>query len=145
MAYVPGVKNDVFISYARIDDQPAIGKQGWVTRFVADLTRVLESRVGLGTNEKLAIFFDRRDLKSNQYLEELKENARRSAAFAAIVSPSYVKRDWTNAECAAFREGSHADGRIFAIDHLPVEKPDVYPEPFSSLARKKFWVQEELS
>jgi hypothetical protein len=145
MPYVPGVDNDVFISYARIDDAAAPGEQGWVSRFVADLGRILASTVGIGTNENLKIFFDQRDLKANQYLDELRQNVRRSAAFIAIVSPSYVKRDWTKQELAAFQESGHIDGRIFAIDNMPLEHPDTYPAPFASLARKKFWVQDEHS
>src|SRR5712692_9026146 len=130
MPYVPGVLNDVFISYARLDDAAAADQQGCVSRFVADLERVLKRHVGLGSDEELKIFFDRRDLSSNEHLDVLKENARQSAAFVAIISPSYVKRDWTRAELAAFRDNGDSDGRVFAIESLPLDKTETYPEPF---------------
>jgi len=50
MAFVPGYKHDIFISYAREDNQPHSGiAQGWVSTLVKDLQEMLALK--LGSNE----------------------------------------------------------------------------------------------
>src|ERR1051326_1623375 len=100
MAYVREFKNDVFVSYAHADNQPNPFGDRWVNEFVKNLETELRRR--LGGTEDLRIFFDSRSLRGNDHLQVLLENARSSAVFVAIVSPSYVARTWTQDELAAF-------------------------------------------
>ena len=97
MAFVPGFEHDVFVSYAHFDNEPDTQEIRWVSRFQADLKVALRQRLGVDPN----IFFDNRSLQ-NQFLQELTDNARRSAAFVPIMSPSYMKREWTIKELESF-------------------------------------------
>src|SRR6202023_1641586 len=112
MAYVPGVKNDVFISYAHIDNEAPPGSEGWVRSFVSHLQHEIKLRIGLRSDQELTIFFDERSVRSGDHLDMLKDNARQSAAFVAIVSPTYVVRDWPQEELEAFSKTPNALGRI---------------------------------
>ena len=143
MPYVPGVANDVFISYAHTDNEAPSDRERWVSRFVGHLDRELKRRIGLASDEELKIYFDERSTRTNDLLETFKENARSSAAFVAILSPSYLARDWPQAELAAFTSASNCTGRIFLIESLPAERS--YPPVLASLKRAQFWTQPEHS
>jgi hypothetical protein len=143
VAYVPGVTNDVFISYAHTDNEAPSDHERWVSRFVGHLDRELKRRIGLASDEELKVYFDERSIRSNDHLEMFKENARSSAAFVAIVSPSYLARDWPQAELAAFSSAPNSMGRIFVIETLPPERS--YPAVLASLKRAQFWTQPENS
>jgi hypothetical protein len=142
-SYVPGAEYDVFISYAHIDNEAASDQEGWVSRFVADLRRALRRQIGLASNQGVNIFFDEDSVGSNHKLSMLKEKASNSAAFVAIISPSYVIRDWTRDELAAFSAPADATGRIFAVESMPLERQEDYPETFRDLIRQPFWRRKE--
>ncbi len=139
MAYVPGKTHDVFISYARVDDVPGPNDhdKGWVSWFVTYLEVELRRRLG-GTTE-LRVFFDRRDLQSNQQLAELETAARQSAVFVAIASPAYAQRPWTQRELAAFVKEARDLHRLFAVECLPLDDGETYPEPLQNHVRQKLW------
>lgn len=139
MAYVPGVKYDLFISYARIDDEAASAADGWVSAFVGDLGRAVKSRLGIRSNQELEVFFDRRNLRSDDDLDTLRKNARSAAVFVAIVSPSYVVRDWPQEELGAFTDDPRSAGRLFAIERLPANRREDYPKPLRDMNRIAFW------
>jgi len=138
MAYVPEFKHDIFISYARADD--AMDPQGvqWVSDFQVYLRRTVKQH--LYGNEP-AVFFDALDLDPNQPIQTVLANARQSAVFLPVISPSYVARRWPNDELNAFSEEVGEQGRIFAIELLPV--PDELPLPLRNLRRKEFWWKDE--
>jgi hypothetical protein len=101
--------------------------------------RTLRRQIGLASNEDISFFFDQHSVAPGDHLDLLKQRARNSAAFVAVVSPSYVVRDWTREEVAAFNAGADPTGRIFAIESTPLDRAEDYPEPFRSLAREAFW------
>src|SRR5712692_4743516 len=143
MPYVPGVVNDVFISYAHVDNQTPFAKRGWVSHFAAHLHHELTLRIGLGSREEIRCFFDERGIHPSDHLDKLKENVRQSAAFVAIVSPSYVAREWPQQELETFAELPNSAGRIFVVESLPPETP--YPAALQGLIRTEFWTQPEHS
>jgi formylglycine-generating enzyme required for sulfatase activity/WD40 repeat protein len=143
VAYVPSVTNDVFISYAHADNDAPFERERWVTRFVRDLERELKSRIPLASNEDLKIYFDEGSIRSNDNVVLSEKNARSSAIFVAIVSPSYFARVWPQAELAAFMSVSSSAERIFVIESLPPERS--YPPALASLTYAKFWTQPEHS
>lgn len=144
MVYVPGFENDIFISYAHIDDEAASESERWVRRLVADLSRAVRQRIGLRSNENIKIYFDKRSLRANDLLQSFEGAASRSACFVAIVSPSYVVRDSTLAELRAFTEMPHSQHRVFALETLPVD--DVLcPAELKKLTRSRFWTRPEHS
>src|SRR3954468_15776085 len=98
MAYVPGCQYDVFISYAHYDNEADTQDIRWVSRFQADLKKALCQRLGVEPE----IFFDTRALQAHHALDELVPIVQGSAIFLPILSPSYVKREWTLRELEAF-------------------------------------------
>jgi hypothetical protein len=138
MAFVPGFEHDVFISYAHFDNEPDTQEIRWVSRFQADLKTALRQRLGTEPN----IFFDTRNLQAHHDLEMLTENVSRSAAFLAILSPSYVKREWTIKELECFEQIATGRNRIVTVELLPVKESDFHP-CFLRLKRAQFWWKDE--
>jgi hypothetical protein len=131
MGFLSQFEHDVFISYAHFDNA---GDERWVTRFGEDLKRALTQRLG----EEPDVFFDEKALQGNEQLEELKTRAYNSAIFVPVVTPSYVKRNWTTEELNAFARNAD-DKRVFAIDALPLDSESHYPPALRELIRKPFW------
>ena len=96
MAYVPDYDHDVFVSYARLDDQ---GESAWVTNLVRHLDTELKQRLG---TKDLRIWIDH-SLDGNRPLTpEIMQAIRRSATLIVIVSPSYIASEWCGEERNAF-------------------------------------------
>ena len=65
MAFLPVYDHDVFVSYARIDDEPLVGAQrGWVTTLINSLETVVRQKLGF---KDFAIWMDR-ELAGNRPL-----------------------------------------------------------------------------
>lgn len=142
MPFVDGFRNDIFVSYAHADNEEGIGSDPWVSQLVRYLDTSLRQRLGCG--EELRVFFDRRDLTTNHELESMLKEARASAVFLAVLSPSYVKREWTRKELDAFAEQPEARERLFALELLPLDSPDDYPEAVRNKIRARFWQSQGL-
>src|SRR5262245_20839558 len=140
MAYIQEFKNDVFVSYAHADNQPNPVGACWVNQFVEHLE--VELRRRLGGTQHLKFYFYNRSLRGNDHLRVLLENARASAAFLAILSPSYAARTWTRDELAAFGFAAGETGRLFALEVLPVDEHEGIPEEIVHLNRTRFWWNE---
>lgn len=143
MPYLTGFTNDIFISYASVDNEPDAQDVRWVSRFRGDLETALRRRLG----QDLAIFFDQADLHAYDELEMLLKNSRSSAIFLAVCSPSYVARDWTLQELKAFCETAKKAGgpnRLVTIEALPVEGSSLPPE-FENLKRTRFYTSDKDS
>jgi hypothetical protein len=138
MAFVPGVDHDVFISYAHFDNEPDSQEVRWVSRFQADLKTALRQRLGT----EPSIFFDTRNLQAHHDLQMLTENVCKSAAFLAILSPSYVNREWTIKELEAFDQIATDKNRIVTVELLPVKDKELHPR-FLRLKRSQFWWKDE--
>lgn len=142
MAFVPGAKNDVFISYAHFDNEGGVTGERWVSDFVHRLEGALKQRLGY----PVGIYFDTRSLEGHQNLSEILENVRQSAVFVPILSPSYVNRKWTKDELDAFAVAGSPDSRIiFTIERLPLETEAEYPEALRERKRTNFWYRTEDS
>ena len=138
MVYIPGCKYDVFISYAHFDNEADTQDIRWVSRFQADLKKALCQRLGVEPE----IFFDTRALQAHHVLDELLPIVRDSAIFVPILSPSYVKREWTLRELEAFESTQSERNRIVTVELLPVKESD-YPPRFLRLKRTQFWWSDE--
>jgi hypothetical protein len=93
MAYVPGYSNDVFLSYAHGDD-PA-----WIQAFEQALSRAVRGRLG----HEISIWQDLKRLRvGNDWQAEISEAISKTAAFVAVLSPSYQTSDWCSRELRAF-------------------------------------------
>ena len=137
MTFVSGFANDLFISYASVDDQPDAQEKRWVSQFRHGINMALRQRLG----SDISMYMDRTDLRPNEMLDEQLKNVRQSAIFVAICSPSYVAREWTLGElkafCAAIK-GSEALSRVAFIELLPFET-DRLPTELRTLTRLRFY------
>lgn len=129
-------EHDVFISYAHIDDErdPLDGR--WVTDFVEDLTSALNS---FGYFDELRIYRDTRNLEAGQKLEELRRKVQASAVFLGILSPNYVRRDWTIREFNCFQEVAGNSNRTILVQKMPFAKGAAYPAAMEDLYRPPFF------
>ena len=142
MAYVPNCKCDVFVSFAHLDDVAIGNSPPWVSSFAGDLKKVLRMRLGVREEEGLHVYFTgHSSLETGVNLEAaLMENASSSAIFVAVTSPAYVVEDsWTMRELAAFHKSTGGEGRVYAIEHSPLDSNDEYPATLRELKRMAFW------
>lgn len=134
MGYLPGYKHDVFVSYAHFDNEEDSQDVRWVSRFQADLKNALRQRLG----EDPDVFYDTRNFEANDHVDILLENARDSAVFLPVFSPSYVSRDFTIGELKAFCERGPEATRIVTVELLPVEEEKNHPL-LRGRKRTPFW------
>jgi hypothetical protein len=108
MAYVDGFEHDIFLSYARKDDEAAGGETGWVTAFEERLRIFLQRKVG-----DVEIWRDQRQIAGNQRFDDTIRSALdTSAVFVALNSCRYVASDYCKQELAHFRRiGPAVDDR----------------------------------
>lgn len=118
-------ENDIFVSYAHIDDQPLVeGQKGWISSF----HRVLEIRLGQLLGRQPRIWRDPKLQGNDVFADRLVERLPRVAIIASIVSPRYLKSDWCMRELREFQKASAASGgmrignkvRVFKIVKTPV-------------------------
>jgi hypothetical protein len=140
MSYVPDYKWDVFVSFANNDNDAAQQKDRWVNRFVSDLKIGIKNWVG--NADKLAVFFEIDTLPAGTELDTLQEYARSSAIFIAVVSPSYIKRNWTLHELSAFSGSGDSSGRLIAIECRPVGDYENLPDRLRKISVKPFFIQD---
>jgi TIR domain-containing protein len=134
MGYVPGYKHDIFVSYAHFDNETDSQDVRWVSRFQLDLRNALRQRLG----QEPDVFFDTRNFEAHEHTDRLLENARASAVFVVIFSPSYVSREFTIGELKAFHENAPDVARIVTVELLPVDEDLIHPL-LSGRKRTPFW------
>jgi hypothetical protein len=142
MSYVPNYRCDVFVSFAHLDDEAIGGRPPWVKSFASDLKKTLRRSLGVREEEGLKVYFTGHgDLETGVDLQsELMKNASSAATFVAVTSPAYVVDDsWTMRELAAFQQSTGGAGRVFAIEHSPLDSLDEYPLSIRNLKRMAFW------
>lgn len=114
-AFVPGFEYDLFISYAHQDDTR------WVQAFEDELSDEISRRLGLA----ISTWQDTGKLRAGENWQTgIQEGIRTSAAFVAIVSPSYQNSIWCARERNEFKKqfpATQADfaGRFFKAVKTP--------------------------
>src|SRR5262245_13324760 len=107
MAYIPGFKWDLFISYP-------MEAESWSRRFEADL-RAAEP---LAAATDLAIYFPRRDWQRDEISDDVLEAVRNSALFVAVLTKnSFVEGEtrFLQREMEAFRQSGPLQRRFCPI------------------------------
>src|SRR5215475_9348128 len=125
MAFVAGVKHDVFLSYAH--GNPILRE--WSLRVEGLLRGSLGTLLGDRDN-LLSIFTDKDSLQGNDFLTpQLKTGVESSAALVIILTRHYVKSPWCQGEAKWFTAvATNAAARIFVIRAQPVPAAD-WPSP----------------
>jgi|ERR1039457_630470 hypothetical protein len=100
MAYVPGFRNDVFISYAHGDGEPPVSAdgKGWVAHLRDRLHAAIRLRLGFSPN----IWMDKRDLDPNVNFDNEIHDQLDSAVLILVASPTYIASDYCEKERKAF-------------------------------------------
>jgi len=141
-------EGDAFISYAHLDNIELVqGRKGWV----ANLHRALEVRVGQLLGKQPQIWRDPKLAGNDFFAETLIERLQRVAALITVISPRYVKSEWTRRELAEFWKAAERQGnlrlgergRIFKILKTPVPLEQHPPELQSLLGYEFFRIDPE--
>jgi hypothetical protein len=139
MAYVPGFEWDLFISYPReINEGDALDFQ-WVKEFHRLLEKEIKLRLG---SSELKIYFDDRDFRATDHLEEdLLEAVRKSALFLPITSRLYVdNKKFTMRELREFCAPGDFKRRIVIVELLPIAV-GYRPNELNGPKRNPFFVE----
>lgn len=124
-AYVPGLKNDVFISYCHGDNVPEDpGRRGWISDFGERLRVKLKQLLG----EPAEVWWDKK-LSGDHALDlEIKTRIENTAVFLAIVSPLYLKSEYCALErqwfLHAFRDKILVGSRMRGMRVVKTPKSD---------------------
>ena len=129
MAFVPGYDNDVFISYAHVDNEPIdYGgiSTGWVTCLKQQLQKLIDQQ--LGRKSAARIWMDLDDLAGNESVTPTLDGAvRKTATLVVVLSNGYLRSQWCKKEIQSFVEAARSDGRLFVIHHTNIaleERPE---------------------
>jgi len=141
MAYVPGWQNDIFVSYARVDDQPLPGaSDGWVSVLVDALRTLLAQQ--LGRAEVLRMWRDLQIAGHAPLTPEIFGALRGSATLLLILSEGYLASDWCWREYGEFIALAGASTRrVFVVERMPVDR-DRKPAALRELTGYPFWVRD---
>ena len=141
-------EGDAFISYAHIDNlELEDGHGGWV----ANLHRALEIRLAQLLGKQTRIWRDPK-LQGNDALSDtLLEKVRRAATLVPVLSPRYVKSEWSLRELAEFCDACEQQGgirigekaRIFKVMKTPIPREFHPPELQELLGYEFFRVDPE--
>jgi len=102
--------NDVFISYAHIDNESLTeGQKGWISQF----HRTLEVRLRQLMGENPKVWRDQKLMGNDVFDETLVDQFSTARVMVSIVSPRYVKSEWCQREALEFHDAAEKSGGVF--------------------------------
>jgi hypothetical protein len=137
-------ENDIFVSYAHIDDQALVeGQKGWISSF----HRALEVRLAQLLGREPRIWRDPKLQGNDIYSDRLVQCLPGVAVLVSVVSPRYVRSDWCMRELKEFVKATSTTGgtrrgdkaRVFKIVKTPVPLVQ-QPADFQELLGYDFFV-----
>ncbi len=130
MGYLPPFEEDVFISYAHLDDDTLPReRRGWVAQLDYDLKQLVAAKL----REDPAVWRDP-DIRSNEDFEAvISESLARAATLLCVMSPTFLDGKWCQRELEEFVSSAErnvglqigAKNRIFKVEKLPVDPKKV--------------------
>ena len=141
MAYTSDWQNDVFVSYAQVDDQPLSGaSDGWVGTLVDALKVLLGQQ--LGRTDALAVWRDVQLPGHAPLTPEILARVRSSATLLIVLSEGYLSSEWCRRECREFVALAGARTRqLFVVERMPID-PARKPAELRELIGYPFWVRD---
>ncbi len=142
----PKFENDVFVSYAHIDDQVlAEGQTGWIATF----HRALQVRLGQLLGKPPKIWRDPKLQGNDVFADKLVDRLPQVAVLVSVLSPRYVKSEWCLRELNEFlrvTEGARiADKlRVFKVVKTPILR-DQTPPPLQPVLGYEFFTVDSQS
>lgn len=138
MTFLREFEDDIFISYAHIDNQPlADGQKGWITSF----HKALEVRLSQLLGERPEFWRDEAKLRGNDFFNDaIILRLPKIAILVSVITPRYVKSGWCLKEIQEFYKVAEQTGgvriddksRIFKVVKTPVP-PDRHPPELQDL------------
>jgi hypothetical protein len=119
MPYVPGFANDIFISFAHVDNF-----DGWVEEFQSQLRNRL-----LQIGADVTIWRDSKLRGTDIFSDEIFSQLQQSALLISIVSPTGIKSNWCEDERQAFERLAELNGGLRFGNHLRAIKVVKTPLP----------------
>lgn len=145
MAYLPEFKTDIFISYARVDNDKVDPREdGWVARFVKHLEIELNQMTGRIGDVKL--WWDP-TLDDNQLFDVTIQNRiNQSALFMSLTSNGYLRSEYCRKELHWFRESAEKQswglrvGERLRVVNVMLNNipPSDWPDEFQGAIGSKF-------
>jgi hypothetical protein len=144
-AFVTGFEQDIFVSYAHVDNEPDFdGEDGWVSTLERLLTRRLKKLLGRGC---CSVWRDQELAKYIDFEPQIVKSLESCATFLLILSPGYLKSPWCNRELQTFlkmvRERGSSGGGVFVVQREKIDHQD-WPEELygAGLTEYRFWTEE---
>lgn len=141
-------EQNLFISYAHIDDQPLTpGEKGWITRFHATLKAILSMRLG----REAKIWRDEKLRGNDIFSNEIVAQFRQSAVLVSIVTSRYLNSEWCTREAREFCDCAQQTGgltvgnksRVFKVIKTPVDSQDQLPDPMRQTLGYEFFTVKD--
>ena len=141
-------KNDLFISYSHIDNQPIRPEdKGWISRFHASLEALLSMRLG----QTAKIWRDDKLQGNDIFSDEIIQQFAHTAVFLSILTPRYLKSEWCTREVREFCEQAKQSGgvvidnkaRVFKIVKTPVDAQEFLPPAIKDILGYEFFSLED--
>jgi len=102
-------ENDIFISYAHIDNEPLTkGQEGWIS----DFHRSLEKRLAQLLGAEPRVWRDRKLQGNDDVQETIEEQLLKVALLVSIFSPRYLKSEWCIRELKGFQTAASRTGGV---------------------------------
>ena len=132
------MSDDVFISYAHVDDQAlAPDEEGWVTALVKRLQIRLAQK--LGRREAFSLWMDQQLSGNEPLTPQILERLRQAKTMIVIHSPGYVASEWCRREFLQMAGG--LGSRLFLIERETAERA----AELADLRGYRFWLEDSLS
>ena len=142
--------NDIFISYAHLDDQALDEDQkGWITKF----HRVLQVKLGQLLGEQATIWRDEKLSGSDVYDDKIVNEFKNAKVMISVLSPRYLKSEWCNRELNEFYKAAENEtgirigekSRLIKVVKTPFDleqAADHLPEIFEAILGFEFFEQD---
>ncbi len=138
-------ETEVFISYAHLDNRSARQGHEWIS----DFHRCLAVRTAMLLGRDLQIWRDPKLHGNDDFSEALLERIKRVAVLVSVLTPRYLKSEWTRRELEEFCHAADRTGglqiaektRIFKVIKTPIPRDAEVP-PLERLLGYEFFKTE---
>ncbi len=128
MGMAQGYENDIFISYAHVDNEALVsGQEGWVNLLHDRLSKRLHQLLG----ESVAIWRDPKLSGNEVFSETIRANLYNASLLVSVLTPRYLKSKWCQKELNEFYNRALDSGGITIDDKqriFKIIKTPIHPE-----------------
>jgi hypothetical protein len=119
MSFLPEFEDDIFISYAHIDDRPLTeGQKGWISSF----HHALETRLAQLLCPDPAVWRDPKLQGNDIFEDKLIKRIPKIAVLISVISPRYIGSEWCMKEMREFYRVAEQRRGIRIEDKSPIFK-----------------------